>query len=544
MSHEIRTPMNAIIGMSGILEHEPLSARQMGYVSDISVSAHSLLGIINDILDMSKIEAGKLELVPVDYHFDPFLDNIVSMFTHVAGNKGLEFKVETGDELPDYLFGDDIRLRQVLTNICGNAVKFTAEGHVKLVVSTKEGHLIFRVEDTGPGIRDEDLPGLFNAFEQVGKMENRSIVGTGLGLSICKSFVEMMGGNVTVESEFGRGSAFTVAIPILPGDPGKIRSIDAGKIEQRISAPEAKILVTDDNEFNLRVASGLLGFLDIEAEMADSGDKAIELVKKNDYDIVFMDHMMPEKDGVETVREIRALGGKYEKLTIIALTANAVMGAREMFLENGLNDFISKPIDAAELQDIVQRYLPPEKIRTEAADANPQAQLDKEDQLRRKSIVTFVKENQNTFASITESLSSGDIKTAHRVAHTLKSIAGYLGKAELQAAAFAMESALMNETDNHTPAQLAALKKELEAALLEFRPIMEEAESEKKEAVEVDSEKMAELLSVLEPLLEKGDFGAVDYLEEVQGIVGLEELAERIDDYDFEGALQVLQGMK
>ncbi|MCL2689992.1 MAG: transporter substrate-binding domain-containing protein, partial [Chitinispirillia bacterium] len=376
MSHEIRTPMNAIIGMSEILGHEKLSALQKNYVNDISASAKSLLGIINDILDMSKIEAGKLELNPVDYNFNQFMDNMVSMFTHVAKNKGLEFKVDVADKLPDYLYGDDLRLRQSLTNICANAVKFTQKGHVKLSVSTREQTLLFKIEDTGSGIRKEDLPKLFKAFEQVDKTKNRNVTGTGLGLSICKSFVEMMGGEVTVESEYGHGTAFTVAIPVVMGNPENIQYDKNVNIEQNLSAPEAKILVTDDNEFNLKVASGLLGLMDIKTETADSGFKAIELVKQNDYDIVFMDQMMPEMDGIQTVQEIRKLGGKYEKLIIVALTANAVKGAREMFAENGFNDFISKPIDANELRGIIKKHLPPEKIQT---DVKPKsAQTDSE----------------------------------------------------------------------------------------------------------------------------------------------------------------------
>ena len=544
MSHEIRTPMNAIIGMSEILEHEKLNERQMGFVKDISNSAISLLGIINDILDMSKIEAGKLELHPVDYNFNQFMDNIVSMFTLVANNKGLEFLVEISDEVPDYLYGDDIRLRQVLTNICGNAVKFTSKGHVKLLVATSGNKLIFEIEDTGSGINKADLPKLFNAFEQVDKVKNRRLVGTGLGLPICKSFVEMMDGEITVESEYGFGSAFTIILPIVKGNPEKVQKVDDTDTKQTIFAPNAKILVTDDNEFNLKVASGLLGLMNIKAETVDSGNKAIEFVKKNDYDIVFMDHMMPEKDGIETVHEIRKLGGKYESLVIIALTANAVAGAREMFLRNSFDDFISKPIDMSELREIVKTYLPPEKISTEPLPEGQNAHLGTKEDLQRKASITFVKENQNTLKNITDSLKSGDIKTAHRIAHTLKSNAGYLGKKVLQEAAFSLEQSLQVAPAKYTSEQLDLIGKELEKALREFEPLLKEAESEKPNAVQIDSEKLTALFAELRPLLEKGDFGATSYVEKLHGIVGMEELAERIDGYDFEGALKVLNSLK
>jgi len=544
MSHEIRTPMNAIIGMGEILSHEPLSGRQMGYVHDIIVSSKSLLDIINTILDFSKIESGKFELNYVDYSLRQLVDNVTSMFAYVAHDKGLKFIVKVQDDLPEYLYGDDLRLRQALTNICGNAIKFTEKGCVKLTIKASNDKLLFTVEDTGMGIRKEDLPKLFNAFEQVNKAKSRSVVGTGLGLSICKSFVEMMGGEIIVESEYGFGSAFTIILPIVKGNAENIRKTETAIKEHLISAPDAKILVTDDNEFNLKVASGLLNFMEIEPETADSGDKAIEFIKKNDYDIVFMDHMMPEKDGIETVHEIRKLGGKYKKLTIIALTANAVTGARKMFLENGFSDYISKPINADELQDIVQKYLPPDKVRVLDKNINKQALLDKEEQLRLKSIVTFVKENKNTFERITNSLSTGDIKTAHRIAHTLKSNAGYLGRKELQKAASILETSLQNETDNHTPEQLGILEKELASALLEFKPIVIETESKKSDVVQIEADKLAALFKELKPLLEKGDFSAVGYVEKLQGIAGMKELAERIDDFDFMGALKVFNSIE
>ena len=541
MSHEIRTPMNAIIGMAELLAHEQLNECQMRAVNDIAISAKSLLAIINDILDFSKIESGKLELNPIDYDFRAFIDHIKSMFVYVAREKGLEFILEL-DNMHDYIYGDDIRLRQILTNICGNAVKFTEKGHIKLAITTSGDNLIFKIEDTGIGIQKEDLPNLFKAFEQVDKVKNRHVVGTGLGLSITKAFVEMMDGEITVESKYGHGTVFTVAVPIVKGNDENLRQNRAHKVEQTLSAPDARILVVDDNEFNLKVAIGFLSLMDIEAETAASGFKAIELVTQNDYNIVFMDHMMPEMDGVETVQKIRKLGGKYEELTIIALTANAVKSARDIYFSNGFNDFIAKPIDSVELHKIVKKHLPPEKIRTVVNLKGQQARLSKEDELLRKAAITFVKENQNTLKNITDSLSSGDIKTVHRIMHTLKSAAGHLGKKDLQEAAFSLEQSLQGEPAGYTSEQLDVLEKELTRALREFEPLLKESLSEKPDTVKIDDEELAALLSELEPLLKKGDFGAVSFVEKLQGIAGMEELAQRIDDYDFEGALQMLNG--
>jgi len=544
MSHEIRTPMNAILGMAELLEHERLNDHQMSFVKDISASAHSLLGIINDILDMSKIEAGKLELNPVDYNLHQFADNIASMFAYVARNKGLEFMLEKADNLPDCLFGDDLRLRQVLTNICGNAVKFTKEGYVKLKITALGAQLIFRIEDTGMGIHKGDLSKLFNAFEQVDKSKNRNVVGTGLGLSISKSFVKMMGGEITVESEYGRGTVFSVIIPAIRGNDDNIRKNMVNEAAQALSAPNAEILVTDDNVFNLKVASGLLSLMDIQADTADSGIMAIELIKQKDYDIVFMDQMMPEMDGIETVREIRNMGGKFEELVIVALTANAVKNARDMFISNGFNDFLAKPVNSDELCEIVKKYLPLNKIQPGTGGEKRKSGFKSEEELFRKAAVVFAAGNKDTFEKISAALNSGDIKTAHRIAHTLKSGAGYLGKNELRDAAFSLEETLSGRPDGWTPEQLDVLEKELKKALIELEPLLKEAEYAKPVTLEIKSDELSELLGELEPLLKKNDFGASDYVDRLRGIVGMDKLADRIDDYDFEGALLVLDEKK
>jgi len=362
MSHEIRTPMNAIIGMTDLLNYEPLNKRQMGFVNDIKVSARSLLSIINDILDMSKIEAGKFELNPINYDFHMLLDNLYSMFSFVTQKKGLEFKYETEGKIPRYLYGDDIRLKQVLTNICSNAVKYTEKGFVRFRVTATANKLMFEIKDSGIGIRKEDIPKLFNTFQRIENDKNHNVVGTGLGLSISKTFVEMMGGKIIVDSEYEQGSVFLVVIPIVPGIKDEVKSNKGLPEGHSLFAPDANVLVVDDNEFNIRVAEGLIGLFKIKVHTAFSGKEAIELVQKNDYDIVFMDHMMPEMDGVEATGIIRNLGGKYNKLPIIALTANAVQGAREMFLSNGFDGFISKPIDIQEMYRILKEWLPLEKI--------------------------------------------------------------------------------------------------------------------------------------------------------------------------------------
>jgi len=356
--------------MSELLKQEKLTKRQTGYTNDIYESARSLLGIVNDILDFSKIESGKLEINPVDYDFKAFIDNVGSMFSYVAGRKGLEFRFETEGEMPQYLYGDDIKLRQALTNICGNAVKFTDNGYVRLKITALFDKLIFEIKDTGRGISKEEAPKLFSAFQQADRSKNRKTTGTGLGLVISKSFVEMMGGSISFDSEYGEGTVFTIIIPAIPGEKSRVQNEKKDKEQLTIFAPEADILVVDDNEFNLRAACGVLSLFKINADSAESGMEALELVKKRNYDIIFMDHMMPEMDGIETTTAIRRLGGAFTETPIIALTANAVQGAREMFLANGFSDFISKPIDMRILNGMLSAWLPPGKIKN-ASDYDP-----------------------------------------------------------------------------------------------------------------------------------------------------------------------------
>jgi signal transduction histidine kinase/HPt (histidine-containing phosphotransfer) domain-containing protein len=370
MSHEIRTPMNAIIGMLELLTSEPLNSRQMGYIKDIRHSATSLLTIINDILDMSKIESGKMEIVPVDYDFWALLDNINSMFTYVSEEKGLKFNFDVDNKVPRYLFGDDIRLRQVLINICGNAVKFTEKGHVQLSVINSDDTLIFKISDTGVGIKNEDIDRLFNSFQQTDSAKNRRIIGSGLGLAICKSFVELKGGVITVESEYGKGSTFIITIPLVEGDSEKVKAAATPK-GRKLFAPKAKVLVVDDNEFNLKVAVGLLNLSGISARTASSGSAALEMVQKTDFNIVFMDHMMPEMDGVETTSVIRTLGEKFKQPVIIALTANAIHGVKDFFLANGFNDFVPKPIDVRELVSVLEKWLPEDMLEKVTTTPSP-----------------------------------------------------------------------------------------------------------------------------------------------------------------------------
>jgi signal transduction histidine kinase/HPt (histidine-containing phosphotransfer) domain-containing protein/FixJ family two-component response regulator len=365
MSHEIRTPMNAIIGMSTLMRIDNLDDLQRDYLGGIRKMSASLLRIINDILDISKIEAGKMELVPTDFNLYELYDQVCSANLFSAAAKSLLFKSDFAADVPKVIFGDEVRVRQILTNLTSNAIKYTRKGFVFLGVALEtldgEESVVFSVADSGLGIKEENLPKLFENFQQFDQEANRGIVGTGLGLAITKQLTAMMGGTIEVQSTYGEGSQFTVKLPLVRGDENAIFHKPA--LPRVIASPDTKALVVDDNAINLTVALGFLSAHNIKAETALSGKEAIDMVTTKQYHIVFMDHMMPEMDGVDTAKFMRSLPGeRFKSMPIIALSANAQQGARELFLESGMNDFIPKPIEARDMNAALNRWLPPELI--------------------------------------------------------------------------------------------------------------------------------------------------------------------------------------
>jgi signal transduction histidine kinase/CheY-like chemotaxis protein len=385
MNHEMRTPMNVIVGLTDLMmEEDDISVSAKETVTKINTAATTLMGLINDVLDISKVEAGKLELTPVQYELASFINDIITLNIIRIGEKPIIFKLDINDSLPSTLYGDDLRLKQILNNLLSNAFKYTEKGTVTLSVSSQTVSdsmsgtvtwITFTVADTGIGIRQEDIPKLFGVYNQVDTRINRKIEGTGLGLSLTKKLVELMDGQIIVESEYGKGTVFRarvrqgyvsdeiIAKEIIQNLCG-FRYSDKkkqakGKLK-RIDLSYARVLVVDDFVTNLDVAAGMLIKYKMQVDCVLSGKEAIDRISIGDpvYAAIFMDHMMPVMDGVEATRAIRALGTEYaQKIPIIALTANAIAGNEQMFLENGFNAFISKPINVMTLDAVVQQWV-------------------------------------------------------------------------------------------------------------------------------------------------------------------------------------------
>lgn len=373
MSHEIRTPINGVLGMNELVIRECQDEKIKGYAYQIQDSGQVLLSLVNDILDFSKIESGKMEIIPVEYRMCSLLNDLVSMIKVRAEKKNLTLQLKIQETIPDGLYGDEVRLRQVITNMLTNAVKYTDKGQITLEISgvyvgKDEIDLRVCVADTGKGIKDEDKEKLFTAFERLEEKENRNIEGTGLGLALSQRILHKMGSELEVESVYKEGSTFFFTIrqgvrdntPI--GDFQKRYKQNLGKrktYEASFMAPQASILAVDDNHVNLKVLSGLLRSTQMQIDTASSGAQCLEMVQKKSYDMVLLDHLMPEMDGIETLRKMRKLG---VTVPVIALTANAIVGAKETYVQAGFQDYLSKPLNAYELEEMVRKYLPEERV--------------------------------------------------------------------------------------------------------------------------------------------------------------------------------------
>jgi CheY-like chemotaxis protein len=556
-----------------------LDEQQKSFFDDMKKMSRTLLQIINDILDFSKIESGKMELSPIHFSLPDLFDNVSSLNRFMAEKKGLEFRCGLDDSVTRFVYGDDVRIRQILTNILSNAIKYTQEGfvdfQVKQVSENGKDYTAFIVKDTGIGIKKENFPKLFNWYEQVASSKNRVISGTGLGLPITKRFIDMMGGRIELQSEYGTGSVFTVLLPLKEGDPGKIeKNTVTGSV---IAAECVNVLVVDDNALNLKVALAYLEGHNIHADAAKSGMEALRKIGEKQYHLIFMDHMMPDMDGLETTSRIRAMENDWCLLVpIIALSANAVTGARELFLGSGMDDCLYKPIDAGELNRLLGKWLPKDMTSQKKAPVGESAAaggyftensrtentgsllIDRaegitnaaNDEALYQSLLTDFKFGHgNDIEKITAALEAADYQTARRLVHTLKSTANLIGAKILGGAALAVEDALKENEGAPAGNLWETLKSEFNEILAELGSLVPESVNRFYESGELDKTRALAFIKKLEPLLQSGSSASLslrDDIREILGPVGEEcgKLIARIENLDFADAAETLDKIR
>ncbi|MDR2740819.1 MAG: PAS domain S-box protein [Treponema sp.] len=575
MSHEIRTPMNAIIGMSDLIRTDNMDERQKEFFSDIKKMSKALLQIINDILDFSKIDAGKMDLLPVDFNLSELLNNIVSMHRFTAQSKGLNFKFSIDNNIPSVIYGDDIRIRQIVTNLLSNAIKYTKEGtvcfRVESVHENDTNYIAFIIEDTGIGIRKEDIARIFDSFEQLDNRQNRGITGTGLGLPITKRLTEMMNGRIDIKSEYKKGSTFTVLLPLKKGDA---LAVENTEVDVSITASEGvNVLVVDDSLVNIKVAVAYLATHNIKADTAGSGPDAIKEAKQKEYHLIFMDHMMPGMDGLETTRRIRALGGWYKFSPIIALTANAVSGAKELFFKNKMNDFLPKPIDVNELNRILAKWLPPNMVsksmqaatnRVYSPSTDNQNFIDKntgllyaagDEALYMELLRDFSSTHRQDIQKIQTAMDMGDLKSARLTAHTLTSSSALIGAKQLSAVALVAETVLSGEQILSND-EMDKLKVEFSAVIVKLGQILKQQPLDNADEVQTakasppedapDKTKILALTEKLMPLLKISSTSVFELRDDIQEILApvgedSKTFLKLIEDFDFGEAAIVLE---
>ncbi|MCM1258031.1 MAG: response regulator [Roseburia sp.] len=578
MSHEIRTPINSIIGMNEMVLRESENSDVKKYAQDIKSSAHSLLSIINDILDLSKIESGRMEIQPVEYDVCSLLNDVVNMVAIRAKEKGLELIVSVSPSLPSALLGDDVRIRQVLVNLLNNAVKYTKKGTVTLSLKEETsgdvGKLFVQIKDTGVGISQEDIPRLFQLFERLGGPENRDIEGTGLGMSITVNLLHLMGSELKVESVPGEGSTFSFLLEQKIVNPAGI-----GDFQSRIRqtqkeyhydvpflAPKVKVLVVDDNSLNRKVFRHLLKKTQIRITDVESGAECLEEMAKEKYDLIFLDHMMPEMDGLEVLERSKHMAGNLCKDTpIIMLTANAVAGAREEYLEMGFDAFLSKPIFPDKLVELIRDMLPEEKFLEQEEEAEEKTREENlplipeinwdyarghftQENLLKETLKDFyyaLGSDRRKAQELEQSIEEEGAMEAYRImVHALKSTSKMIGDLSLSNIARWLE----NAAEENSPEKIHMLNPLLLEEMERLYRELEVFARGDRERSEVPLELVTRQLRFLAVSLDDRDYDTMDAIMEEMGGYrfqgslkeSMDELSMQVRNLQIEGALETV----
>ncbi len=580
MSHEIRTPINAVLGMNEMILRESEEKGTQEYALNIKNSAHSLLSIINEILDASKIESGKMEIVPANYKITRLLNELHNMISIRAKSKDLQLIFDIAPDIPTEYYGDDLRIRQVLVNLLTNAVKYTKEGSVRLSITGKvEGEnaiLRYSVEDTGIGIKPEDIDKLFEKFQRIEESRNRNIEGTGLGMNISIQLLKLMGSELKVESVYGKGSEFSfelvqgVVNPELLGDfKERIHeNVTEYSYETSYVAPEAKVLVVDDNSINREVFRNLLKQTKIQVFDAESGQQAISMLEEDTYDIVFLDHMMPEMDGIETLHVIQDRNLCVDT-PIIMLTANAILGAREKYLEEGFDDFLSKPIMSDKLDEMILQYLPKavigKEVQKKDAEINtePLPELEEFDfeyalnvlvtkELLMKTLAGFyasIDSVVNKLSGFVENITDEEMLQEYRIeVHALKSTSATVGALLLSKLARMLEVAAIQKDVEKIQVLHPILLDEIGKHKERIATILPK---EKEKVSTLDEDEFCVYLETLRAGLVNEDYDTADFvIEELQKYhhstaveQEVAELAEKILNLESEEAIEIIDKM-
>ncbi|MCM1155115.1 MAG: ATP-binding protein [Roseburia sp.] len=595
MSHEIRTPINTIMGLNELILRESQDETIRGYALDIKQAGDILISLVSDILDFSKIQSGKMEIMEGTYDISSLLNDLINSISIPLRKKKLRLALDIASDVPYKLSGDEIHLRQIIGNLLSNAVKYTKSGTVTLHLSWKEDiedRIILKVavEDTGVGVKKKDIARIFETFNRLDMEASRTEEGSGLGLAITNHLVRMMGGILEVESEFGKGSVFSFEIPqkIVNREPlGDFQEQYDRSVRNSISykekfiAPLAKILVVDDNAMNLAVAQDLLRKTKLQIDVASSGEECLEMLKRKEYHLICMDHMMPVMDGVQTLQAIRAMEGNPSRdIPVIALTANAVVGAKEFYLDAGFEDYLSKPIEPEKLEEMLITYLPKELVYLTEETGDPVAEAESLQAINEESLIDMginaaqglkymggsrflyekvLRDFREILLEKEEQLkimlSKEDISGYAIIVHALKGNARNIGADELADEAFELEkkskAGSLEEVEVRSPilfSMMHTLGENLDRYLTSHVSIKEEPEEKPQEKGAISQEEWKQKLHQLNQYLDDFDSeGIAQCLEELKQFTLSEENAKllrmcekAVNDFAYDVAMDIV----